>query len=483
MGDRPWQQQLQPHDQQAASCSVTAGMMMQASATSSSIHGNNIIRKDPGGGYDMADLDHIFLYLNSQDQASAAIQEQPQTLNIFPSQPMHAGEPSPKGSSSMAAINSAPSNNALAIAAGSSKRPPAAAAAGGQPSRLNNPADQPSASGKDGKAAVVKKEGGGGGGKHHGGASSAAASEHEGPKTPDAKTLRRLAQNREAARKSRLRKKAYIQNLETSRIRLSQLEQELVQRSRTQGAILGGGAFSAGIGGQSPEAAWFDGEYARWVESHERMMAHMRAAVEEQPQHGGVAAAAAEAQLRQLVDAAVAHHGVLVELKAAVASADVFHLVSGTWLPAAERCFLWIGGFRPSELIKMMARHAEPLTEQQAAGVYGVQQSAREREEALDRDLHATHHALSDAVSSDSLLLFPPGTGATAYSDADALRLQTLYKLPQILTARQSARCFLAIADHSHRLRALTSLWLSRPRHPDQPTPPPPPPPPINPRN
>jgi transcription factor TGA len=65
----------------------------------------------------------------------------------------------------------------------------------------------------------------------------------------------------------------------------------------------------------------------------------------------------------------------------------------------------------------MMARHAEPLTEQQAAGVYGVQQSAREREEALDRDLHATHHALSDAVSSDSLLLFPPGTGATAYSD------------------------------------------------------------------
>ena len=52
-----------------------------------------------------------------------------------------------------------------------------------------------------------QKEGGGGGGKHHGGAAAAAASEHEGPKTPDAKTLRRLAQNREAARKSRLRKK------------------------------------------------------------------------------------------------------------------------------------------------------------------------------------------------------------------------------------------------------------------------------------
>nr|CAD1831395.1 unnamed protein product [Ananas comosus var. bracteatus] len=39
------------------------------------------------------------------------------------------------------------------------------------------------------------------------------SSEHEGPKTPDPKILRRLAQNREAARKSRLRKKLIIHGL------------------------------------------------------------------------------------------------------------------------------------------------------------------------------------------------------------------------------------------------------------------------------
>ncbi|PNY05953.1 TGACG-sequence-specific DNA-binding protein TGA-2.1-like, partial [Trifolium pratense] len=49
----------------------------------------------------------------------------------------------------------------------------------------------------------------------------------------DQKTLRRLAQNREAARKSRLRKKAYVQQLESSRLKLTQLEQEL-QRARQQ---------------------------------------------------------------------------------------------------------------------------------------------------------------------------------------------------------------------------------------------------------
>jgi transcription factor TGA len=44
---------------------------------------------------------------------------------------------------------------------------------------------------------------------------------------------RRLAQNREAARKSRLRKKAYVQQLETSRLKLIHLEQEL-DRARQQ---------------------------------------------------------------------------------------------------------------------------------------------------------------------------------------------------------------------------------------------------------
>ncbi|MFQ6653401.1 hypothetical protein Gotur_024821 [Gossypium turneri] len=50
-------------------------------------------------------------------------------------------------------------------------------------------------------------------------------------KSCDQKTLRRLVQNREAARKSRLRKKAYVQQLESSRLRLSELEQEL-QKAR-----------------------------------------------------------------------------------------------------------------------------------------------------------------------------------------------------------------------------------------------------------
>jgi hypothetical protein len=53
-----------------------------------------------------------------------------------------------------------------------------------------------------------QREGGTAGGKH--GAVGASSSDQEGPRTPDPKTLRRLAQNREAARKSRLRKKVIM---------------------------------------------------------------------------------------------------------------------------------------------------------------------------------------------------------------------------------------------------------------------------------
>ncbi|AQK69646.1 bZIP transcription factor family protein [Zea mays] len=233
------------------------------------------------------------------------------------------------------------------------------------------------------------------------------------------------------------------------------------------------------------EAAWFDMEHARWQEEHGKVMRHLRAALEAEYAATATtpAAAAADAQLRQLVDAAAAHHGALAELKAVAASADAFHLVSGAWVSAAERCFLWIGGFRPSELIKIAARHAEPLTEQQAMSVCGVQQWARDAEAALDHELQAMHSSVSEAISSDAAaLLYPysdvPGFMATMslaisklasleafVRQADALRLQTLHRLPQILTARQSARCFLAIADYSHRLRALSELWHTRQGH------------------
>lgn len=280
-------------------------------------------------------------------------------------------------------------------------------------------------------------------------------------KVLDAKTVRRLAQNREAARKSRLRKKAYVQQLETSRIKLAQLEQDL-QRARAQGLFLGGGGgASANI---SSGAAIFDMEYARWLEDDQRHMTELRAALQ---------AHLSDRDLQVIVDAYISHYDDIFRLKSVAAKTDVFHLITGTWTSPAERCFLWMGGFRPSDLIKMLTTQLDPLTQQQIMGIYSLQQSSQQAEEALSQGLDQLQHSLVDTIAgttvADGMHQMAVALGKLSNLEgfvrqADNLRQQTLHQLRRILTVRQGARCFLVIGEYYSRLRALSHLWASRPR-------------------
>ncbi|KAH1257981.1 TGACG-sequence-specific DNA-binding protein TGA-2.1 [Glycine soja] len=287
----------------------------------------------------------------------------------------------------------------------------------------------------------------------------------------DQKTLRRLAQNREAARKSRLRKKAYVQQLESSRLKLTQLEQEL-QRSRQQGIFIS----STGDQAQSMSgngAMAFDVEYARWLEEHNRQTNELRAAINS---HAG------DIELRTIVDNFMTQFDDIFRLKGIAAKADVFHILSGMWKTPAERCFMWIGGFRSSELLKLLLSQLEPLAEQQLMGIYNLQQSSQQTEDALSQGMDALQQSLSETLANGSpsssgssgnvanymgqmaMAMGKLGTLEGFLHQADNLRQQTLQQMLRILTTRQSARALLAISDYFSRLRALSSLWLARPR-------------------
>ncbi|KDO44920.1 hypothetical protein CISIN_1g015258mg [Citrus sinensis] len=288
-------------------------------------------------------------------------------------------------------------------------------------------------------------------------------------KSGDQKTLRRLAQNREAARKSRLRKKAYVQQLESSRLKLTQLEQEL-QRARQQGIFISSsGDQSHSMSGN----AAFDVEYSRWLEEHNRHIVELRAAVNS---HAG------DTELRTIVDNVTSHFDEIFRLKGIASKADVFHILSGMWKTPAERCFMWIGGFRSSELLKLLVNQLEPLTEQQLVGIYNLQQSSQQAEDALSQGMDALQQSLAETLANGSPS--PSGTSGNVANymgqmamamgklgtlegflrQADNLRQQTLQQMHRILTTRQSARALLAINDYFSRLRALSSLWLARPR-------------------
>ncbi|XP_042457992.1 transcription factor TGA4-like isoform X5 [Zingiber officinale] len=254
---------------------------------------------------------------------------------------------------------------------------------------------------------------------------------------PADKVSRRLAQNREAARKSRLRKKAYVQQLESSRLKLAQLEQGL-GRARQQGAYVGGSlgestlSLSASV---NSGVTAFEMEYSHWVDEQSRQTNELRAALQ-------------------------AH-------------------VSDIELPA-ERFFLWIGGFRPSELLKVLLPQLDPLTEQQMHAVYNLQQSSQQAEDALSQGMEKLQQTLAEILASDA----SGSDGVANYmgqmvnamgnlealvnfvSQADNLRQQALQQMYKILTIRQAARGLLALGDYYQRLRALSSLWAARPREP-----------------
>ncbi|XP_062188672.1 transcription factor TGA2.1 isoform X1 [Phragmites australis] len=286
----------------------------------------------------------------------------------------------------------------------------------------------------------------------------------------DQKTLRRLAQNREAARKSRLRKKAYVQQLESSKLKLAQLEQEL-QKAHQQGIFISSsGDQTHAMSGNG--ALTFDIEYARWLEEQNKQINELRTAVN---------AHASDSDLRLIVDGIMAHYDEIFKVKGVAAKADVFHILSGMWKTPAERCFLWLGGFRPSELLKLLANHIEPLTEQQLLGLTNLQQSSQQAEDALSQGMEALQQSLAETLAGSlgpsgssgnvanymgqmAMAMGKLGTLENFLRQADNLRQQTLHQMQRILTIRQASRALLGIHDYFSRLRALSSLWLARPR-------------------
>ncbi|KAF3440183.1 hypothetical protein FNV43_RR18462 [Rhamnella rubrinervis] len=313
----------------------------------------------------------------------------------------------------------------------------------------------------------------------------------------------RLAQNRERLRKSRLRKKAYVQQLETSRLKLIQLEQEL-ERTRQQDMYVSGGLDASHLGfsgTMNSGVAAFEMEYKRWVEEQNRQICELRNALN---------AHISDVELRMLVDGGMSHYFDLFRMKATAAKADVFYMMYGMWKTSAERfsCGLVVFALQSCLRIlnglRVLVPQLDPLTEQQLFDVCNLKQSCQQAEDALSQGMEKLQQTLAETVAAGQLgeeamphrwaLLQWRGTGRSCtivvttecttwvqnfksvfnYKEnfkfkiilADHLRQETLQQMSRILTTRQAARGLLALGEYFQRLRALSSLWATRPREP-----------------
>ncbi|KAH0841420.1 hypothetical protein HID58_092251 [Brassica napus] len=253
-------------------------------------------------------------------------------------------------------------------------------------------------------------------------------------KHPD-KIQRRLAQNREAARKSRLRKKAYVQQLETSRLKLIHLEQEL-DRARQQGFYVGNGIDTNSLSfsePMNPGIAAFEMEYGHWIQEQNKQICELRTVLQGQ---------VSDVELRLLVENGMKHYFDLFRMKSAAAKADVL-------LP-----------------------HFDVMTDQQILDVCNLRQSCQQAEDALSQGMEKLQHTLADCVAGGRLgegSYIPQVNSAmerlealvSFVNQADHLRHETLQQMRRILTTRQAARGLLALGSGGGRNDLLLPTMLS----------------------
>lgn len=283
------------------------------------------------------------------------------------------------------------------------------------------------------------------------------------------KVLRRLAQNREAAKKSRERKKAYVKQLESSRLKLMQLELEIGRARKQLQGICTGNALDTSFMGSSetinPGIVAFEIEYGNWVDENHRRNEELRNAFQTN---------ASEVQLRLVVQSVLNHYSDLFRMKTDAAKADPLYLISGVWKPSVERLFLWIGGSRPSQLLNLIVPQLEPLSDEQMLSIKKLHLSSQQAEDALSQGLNklqeslvqdmafvplnAANHGIQMAIAIDKF------EGLEGFViQADHLRQQTLMHMFRILSTHQAARGLIALGEYFHRLRTICSLWTSRP--------------------
>ncbi|KAM1055429.1 hypothetical protein ACFX13_029655 [Malus domestica] len=131
--------------------------------------------------------------------------------------------------------------------------------------------------------------------------------------------------------------------------------------------------------------------------------------------------------------------------KARTAEEDVFVLFSPPWLSSFERSLLWLGGFKPSMVLRMVDSSIEDLTAEQATEMDAVKGETRRAE----RELLETMARIQESVAAPPILplarrvgrLMDEETLKTAMmgviKSADGLRGSTVRKVVKLLSPEQ----------------------------------------------
>ncbi|KAJ0026034.1 hypothetical protein Pint_08565 [Pistacia integerrima] len=177
-------------------------------------------------------------------------------------------------------------------------------------------------------------------------------------------------------------------------------------------------------------------------------------------------------QHQNLIDQVLSHYQQYYEEKSLAAREDVFLFISPPWFSSYEITFLWLGGFRPSLLFKLLNSSVKDLTEEQEHEMEQLKGETRREE----RELSETMARLQERIAAPPLFNLARNfvylvDGEVSDADAalrelqagmllvleaaDGLRGTAMRKIMQNLSPIQTVKLLTAAGQFQLRVRRL----------------------------
>lgn len=171
-----------------------------------------------------------------------------------------------------------------------------------------------------------------------------------------------------------------------------------------------------------------------------------------------------------LINQVLAHYQLYHEEISKAAGEDVFRVFSAPWLSSYERTLLWISGFKPSIVFRLVDGAVKDLTPAQAASMEELKADVKRKE----RDLTEAMASLQETVAAPPIVGLARRAGRLVdgeicemenaieelkigmlgvFDGADLLRGSTMKRVMEILRTDQTLRLLAAATEFQLRIR------------------------------
>ncbi|PIA59470.1 hypothetical protein AQUCO_00400388v1 [Aquilegia coerulea] len=181
-----------------------------------------------------------------------------------------------------------------------------------------------------------------------------------------------------------------------------------------------------------------------------------------------------EQELRELISKVLSHYQQYFEEKSMAIQNDVFLVFSPTWFNSFERSFLWIAGFKPALVFKLVVNSVTDLSEEQAQMVERLKGEVKGEEVELEKEMAMVQESVAappllemarragrlidgERREVDNVIECLKNSMQVLVERADFLRANTTKKVIEILSPIQGVKLLAAAAQLQLRIRSFGS--------------------------